>query len=145
MIDFSRFDKLAECKEGAWTNFIPANSGHENTCAVYCISFASGDIYIGSSYHIRKRVNMHYWQLSRDYKEKSRLQCAYEKSPNFEIYLLAHTKDDASLRYFEALFIDLLRPSLNGKPEGNTSWNFGELLFDASKTCRIVEPSDKAE
>lgn len=143
MIDLSRFDKLAECKDGIWTNLIPTNSGHENTCAVYMVTFANGDIYIGSSAHIRQRVNSHYWQLSRDDKVKSPLHNSYEKSKNFEIYLLVRTKDEKSLRYFEALFIDLLQPSLNGKPEGNKSWCFGELLFDCSETCRIVETSGK--
>lgn len=127
MADFSRFFKLAEYKEGIWHDYTTGKY-HSKDTGVYAIRFSDDSLYIGSTKTLRKRVHQHYTGMLNGYHSLKQLSEAFNKTKSFEIFLLARCVNGTGP--LEAMFISLLRPSLNKDSACSNDTSFNDYIFD---------------
>ena len=130
MIDFSRFLKVAEYKDGDWHDYTTGKYRAIYRC-VYAIRFGDGSMYIGSTKELRKRIHYHYTGMINGYHSLAMLKDAFAKTKSFEIYLLARCEKGAGL--LEAIFISLLHPSLNIDTACRKITKFEDYIFNYRK------------
>lgn len=122
--DLSKFPLIAECIDGKVKHH--AFKFTQDEMSVYAIQIG-GELYIGSSKWLSKRVYQHYSTLIKGENQSKRLQIAYNNTKCFKVYLLMRCDGNAAraAETAEQMFIRLLRPSLNVLlPTGKTErWN----------------------
>lgn len=126
MIDWSKFKKLAEYKNGEWHDYTKGGFREKNV-AVYAIQFSDGSLYIGSTKKLRKRVHEHYTGMINGYHSLTQLVEVFNTTKEFAIYLLAQC---VNVMCLEAMFIAILQPSLNRDSALSHNMNFDKFLFD---------------
>lgn len=81
-------------------------------CGIYCLKFPNGQIYVGSSCTIKRRIRQHEWYLECGSHPNDRLQKTYNKYTSFDKGTLLVCQK-SQLRFYEQLAINGLDPQLN--------------------------------
>ena len=107
MIDFSKFEKIAEYRNGElqWLEGRDIN-------AVYVI-LVGDEYYIGSSHYTYIRIGQHLGELEHGHHHSQKLQDKFNEIGEFEVYSLDRGIEKAKLKAVEFQYIKKYRPSLN--------------------------------
>lgn len=111
MIDCSKLEVIAECKNGVFKNYVPRKTYKEHIKGIYMIRFSDDKFYIGVSNHLRNRLNQHYWGMITGKHDLKLLAETFEENPSFIAYLLSSTPNENMAT--ERGFIYALQPTLN--------------------------------
>lgn len=134
-LDLSSFILFADCEKGVlnYKDFTCL----ENESDVYAIQFG-GDLYIGSSINIKKRIYCHFKSLSNNTHPFERVQEAYNKTKSFKVYILFRCV--GSCEVAEQMMIRLLKPSLNKSLPLGEKDAFNTMLWHSdNKTEKIID------
>ena len=149
IIDVSRFEKIAEYRNGEYKSYMKHHRPHEPFYGVYLINFGGNKNYIGVSNHLHKRVRQHYSGMVLGNNDLPQLNEAYKKAGQFTVFLLNGKKGSG---IGEDEFIYALKPSLNrmipfpNKISLNSmkeiasiiGVSLSELVADEDQTCNKI-------
>jgi group I intron endonuclease len=104
------------------------------TCGVYKLETDNGEIYVGSSKNIEKRIKEHVYTCRKKIHKNDRIQRAFLNGFGHKILIVCAPAD---LFLYEQICIDALNPSLN------ISMTAGEQDFNGEIRKRMSEGSRK--
>lgn len=135
MIKFEELEKVAEYKNGKldWLEGRDIN-------AIYVI-LVGDEYYIGSSHYVYLRIGQHLYNLRSGNHHSYKLQKKFDKSKEFEVYVLERGIDKSTLQSKEYEYIERFKPTLNiikGQSskdichEAGSNENESELVYKGS-------------
>lgn len=123
MIDFSRLRIIGEYRKGEFRNLLPYKKYNEEDYGIYLFRFADGQMYIGYSNHLYRRLNQHFNGLKSGNHNLPQLTRAFNENRQFYVYLLT----DGNPKVRELSFIYGLKPNLNINVPSNYRIRLSEL------------------
>lgn len=109
MVDVSQYKKIAEFRDG---NLHWLTDDIKNI--VYIMVFGE-DYYIGSTREIRRRFSQYVPALKRGKYDAKRLQAAFDREGQFDVYKIEGRVPLRTLREREDYYLNKLKPTLNAR------------------------------